>query len=114
MSYFAYFHSIMSYGIIFWGNSCYANKIFKLQKGAVRIITGVGIRDSCRELFKNLKILTLVLQYIYSMVVFIIENLHDYICNYDIRKRNTRQVKNQPTVSLSLYQKGLMNMGIKI
>ena len=48
------------------------------------------------------------------MVVFIIENRHDYICNYDIRKRNTRQVKNQPTVSLSLYQKGLMNMGIKI
>ena len=32
MSYFAYFHLIISYGIIFWGNSGYENKIFRLQK----------------------------------------------------------------------------------
>jgi hypothetical protein len=106
----------MSYGIIFWGNSGYANKIFRLQKRVVRIITGVGNRDSCRELFKNLKILTLVSQYIYSVVIFIIENRSEYICNYNFHKRNTRQVTNlhQPMVSLSLYQKGLINMGIKI
>jgi hypothetical protein len=55
--------------------------IFRLQKRVVRIITGVGNRDSCRELFKNLKILTLVSQYIYSVVIFIIENRNDYICN---------------------------------
>jgi hypothetical protein len=73
MPYFAYFHSIMSYGIIFWGNSSYANKIFKLQKTVMRLITGVGNRDSGRELFKNHKILALVLQYIYSVVIFIIE-----------------------------------------
>jgi hypothetical protein len=45
MTYFAYFHSTMSYGIIFWGNSSYAIKIFKLQK---RIIRGVKNKDSCR------------------------------------------------------------------
>jgi hypothetical protein len=73
MSYFAYFHSIMSYGIIFWGNSIYANRIFKLQKRVIRIITGVGNRDSCRELFKNLKILTLVSQYIYSLVILLLK-----------------------------------------
>ena len=32
MIYFAYFHSIMSYGIIFWGNSTDNDVIFKLQK----------------------------------------------------------------------------------
>jgi len=31
--YFAYIHSIMSYGIIFWGNQPYSEKIFKIQKG---------------------------------------------------------------------------------
>ena len=36
--YFAYFHSILSYGIIFWGNST-GNEIFKLQKRAIRIMT---------------------------------------------------------------------------
>jgi hypothetical protein len=80
----------MSYGIIFWANSSYANKIFKLQKRVIRIITGRRNRDSCRELLKNLKILTLVSQYIFSVVSFIIENHDDYICNYDIHKRNTR------------------------
>jgi hypothetical protein len=44
----SYFHSIISYWILFWGGSSYANKIFKLQKRVIRIITGVRNRDSCR------------------------------------------------------------------
>jgi hypothetical protein len=30
MVYCAYFHSIMTYGIIFWGNSCQSDLIFRL------------------------------------------------------------------------------------
>jgi len=30
--YFSYFHSILSYGIIFWGNSAYSSNIFKIKK----------------------------------------------------------------------------------
>ena len=30
--YFSYFHSVMTYGIIFWGNSSYCSNIFKIQK----------------------------------------------------------------------------------
>jgi hypothetical protein len=30
--YFSYFHSILSYGIIFWGNSAHSSNIFKIQK----------------------------------------------------------------------------------
>jgi hypothetical protein len=45
-------HSLISYGIIFWGNSSYSQHIFLLQKKAVTIITGSRPRDSCRELFK--------------------------------------------------------------
>jgi hypothetical protein len=116
MTYFAYFHSIRSYGIIFWGNLSYANKIFKLQKRVIRLIIGAKNRDSCRGLFKHLKILTLRSQYIFSVVSFIIDNLDDYICNYDVHKRNTRQGSDlhQPSTSLSLYQKNKINMGIKI
>jgi len=39
MVYFSYVHPIMSYGIIFWGNEPYSDKIFKIQKRVVRIIT---------------------------------------------------------------------------
>jgi len=52
--YFAYIHSIMSYGIIFWGNQPHSDKIFKIKKKRViRIITKSRKRDSCREVFKN-------------------------------------------------------------
>jgi hypothetical protein len=47
----------MSYGIMFWGNS--SHHIFKMQKRVIRIIIGYGYRESCGELFKELKILTL-------------------------------------------------------
>jgi hypothetical protein len=38
--YFAYFHSIIKYGIIFWGNSSNSGKIFTLQKKIIRIMVG--------------------------------------------------------------------------
>jgi heterodisulfide reductase subunit A-like polyferredoxin len=34
-----YVHSIMGYGIIFWGESSGVNKVFILQKKVIRIIT---------------------------------------------------------------------------
>jgi hypothetical protein len=61
-----YFHSTMSYAIIFWGNCTDSTKIFKMQKRAIRTITGSKNWDSCRDLFKNLKILPLHSQYIVS------------------------------------------------
>jgi len=67
MVYFAYIHSIMSYGIIFWGNQPYSDKIFKIKKRAIRIITSSRMRDSCRELFKKLEILPLYSQYQYLL-----------------------------------------------
>ena len=38
MTYFSSVHAIISYGIIFWGNSSYSNTIFKLQKRVIRIM----------------------------------------------------------------------------
>jgi hypothetical protein len=35
--YFAYFHSIMKYGIIFWGYSSSSKKIFTLQKKIIKL-----------------------------------------------------------------------------
>jgi hypothetical protein len=40
MVYYAYFHSIMNYELIFGGNSSHSVKIYKIQKNIIRIITG--------------------------------------------------------------------------
>ena len=62
--YFSYVNSIMTYGVIFWGNSSDSYNIFRLQKRAIRIIMNAGNRISCRELLTKLNILPLYLQYI--------------------------------------------------
>jgi hypothetical protein len=58
--YFSYVHSVMTYGIIFWGNSPHSIHIFRLQKRIIRIITNSRSRDSCTELLRNLKIFPLL------------------------------------------------------
>jgi hypothetical protein len=49
--YFTYFHSIMKYGIIFWGNSPNSKMIISLWKRTGRIVVGVKSRNSCQNLF---------------------------------------------------------------
>ena len=48
--YYAYFHSALIYGIIFWGGSPKSNQVFKIQKRAIRIMLRVGMSSSCRQL----------------------------------------------------------------
>ena len=78
MVYYSFFSTVINYGIIFSGNSSYSNSIFKLQKNIIRIIMGVGIRDSCRQIFKILNILPLISQYIFSPPLFVVNNKNQF------------------------------------
>jgi hypothetical protein len=60
MVYYSVVHSVMSYGIIFWGGSTHSKTIFKIQKRIIRIITNSGSRVSCRNLFKKIVYLTIL------------------------------------------------------
>ena len=42
--YHSYFHSLLQYGILFWGNSPTSGDVFKIQKRTIRIITNRTIR----------------------------------------------------------------------
>lgn len=109
LAYYAYFHSIMSYGIIFWGNSSGQAKVFRAQKRAIRIICGVNSRTSCRGLFKELGILTTASQYIYSLMKFVIKNISFFQTNSSVHGINTRNKNNfhKDLKSLTLAQKGV-------
>jgi hypothetical protein len=112
----AYFHSLMNYGIIFWGHSPYSIHIFRLQKKVIRIITSTRNRESCRNMFKNLKILPLQSQYIYSILSFVIGNMDQFTRNFTIHNQKTRQNMDLhlPSSKLTVYQKGTYYMAIKI
>jgi len=116
MIYFSYVHSVLSYGIIFWGNSHPSNCIFKIQKRIIRIITNTVSRDSCRQLFKQLQILSLPSQYIFSLLVFVIKNRGLFQSNSEIHDLNTRFNHNLhlPFTNLTLVQKGVLYSESKI
>jgi hypothetical protein len=63
MVYYSYFHSIMTNGLIFWGNFYYSNIIFRLQKISIRTIVRIRDRNLCRKHFRKLKVSPLQSQY---------------------------------------------------
>jgi len=105
--YFSYFHSILSNGIIFWGNSEYSSNIFKIQKGIIRIIVNARNKDSCHQFFKNLKILPLKSQYIFFLLLFFARNRDLYESNSEIHNINTRFSSDlkTATANLTTFQK---------
>uniref|UniRef100_A0A1B6MPH0 Reverse transcriptase domain-containing protein n=1 Tax=Graphocephala atropunctata TaxID=36148 RepID=A0A1B6MPH0_9HEMI len=67
VAYFALFESHLRYGIVAWGGTSNANLEWVLiqQKRAIRCLVGLHYQESCRESFKQLKILTVVSLYIF-------------------------------------------------
>ena len=114
--YYSYFNVILTYGLPFWGNSPHSIKIFRMQKTIIRIIAGYKKRVSCRSLFKRLEILPLTSQYILLLMLFVVKNKHYFILNSENHTKSTRQLINfyHPLTNLTVYQKGVHYMGIKI
>ena len=113
--YYSYFHSIMSYGVIFWGHSSLGIKVYRLQKRIIRIMTGSGNKDSCRKLFTSMEILPLPSQYIFLLLWFVIKYKDLFTTSDKFHNLCTRRHHNfhQPSVNLKKYQTGVYYMGIK-
>ncbi|XP_063625657.1 uncharacterized protein LOC134797365 [Cydia splendana] len=77
-AYFGYFHSVLIQGIDLWATSATWERLFKLQKRALRIIDRKPLDHPAKEIFKNHKILTLPSIYILTACDYIRENLHNY------------------------------------
>jgi hypothetical protein len=111
MVYFAYVHSV----IIFGGNELHSEKIFKLQKRVIRVITHSRMTDSCRELFKRLEMLPSYSQYIFSLSMFTVKNKHLFTTNNQIHSVHTRfkTILHPRIANLTKFQKGVYYSAIK-
>jgi len=108
MLYFLYVHSIISYGIIFWGNTPNSIKTFRMQKKVLRIINKSKKMDSYRELFKSMEILPLYSPYLFSLLMYVVNNKHLFTKTLEFHNHGTRSAINfhLPTTNLTKYQKG--------
>lgn len=117
--YFACVHSILSYGILCWGNSTGVKSILVAQKRIVRCMLRLPFQESCRQHFKTLGILTVSCIYILEAVCYVKKNSADLrkcgdINNYSTRNKNDiyippyriEQINKGPFISsIRLYQK---------
>jgi hypothetical protein len=112
---YSYFHSILTYGIIVWGNTRHSNVIFRIENKIVRTMVGIRNRDSCREYFKRLNILPLQYQYLLSLLLFVAENTDYFRLNSEIHGFNTKNKSNLhlPPSKLTVFQRGPYYSGIK-
>nr|CAH7713658.1 unnamed protein product [Callosobruchus chinensis] len=110
--YYALFHSKMQYGLNIWGASSEATRVFKMQKKAIRIIMGLGFRDSCRSSFSELQIMPLPSVYMYVSLLEVRKNLANLTLQSDLHTIGTRNshLLRLPRYRLSKSQKNSLNL----
>lgn len=94
ITYHALFQSKISYAIHAWGHAPSMKRVFGLQRKAVRIINKLGYRDDCTQAYFELKILTVPSIYILQCLMFVKENLQNYITHEEIHSHDTRHKAN--------------------
>ena len=98
------------------GYSSHSEEIFKTRRRIIRIIMDSSRSASCWHLFKELNILPIQSQYMFSIHVFVIKNKDQFLFISQVHKINTRQTSNLylPAAHLAIYQKCVYCSGIKI
>lgn len=114
--YYAHIHSLLSYGVLFWGSSHHAKRIFIIQKRAVRIIAGLSRRQSCRPHFNNLGILTLPSVLIMNAAIFVRSHPDQFPLNRTTHAYSTRTNSDIfiPSFNHSFYKHSPVHLCSKI
>jgi hypothetical protein len=114
--YFGHFQSLVNHGIIFGGNTSSMHKVFLTQKKILKTMLGISSRSCCRKWLKELGLLPIPSLYIYSLMFFVVDNMHYFQSNSAVHGINTRY-KNQlhiPSVRLSAVQRRTTYSAVKI
>ena len=118
-AYYAQVHSLLKYGIMFWGRSVECTRIFKLQKYCIRAIFKLGHLESCRDHFKNNNILTVNAIYVLECALFVKMNYEQLFERYEAKhNHSTRAVTDglliPPSTHLTKVQKTMLYQCIKV
>lgn len=88
--YYSLVGSVIDYAIIVWGDCAEKERVFRLQRRIIRIISNIQYRDDCRDSFRSLKILTLPCLYIFRCLLHAKRTADTLLLQRDIHEHNTR------------------------
>lgn len=117
VTYYAYAHAWLTYGVILWGNSTDSPTLFTLQKKLIRILVNIKQTDSCKPHFKEQKILTLPCLYIFEICKFVRKYPEFFTKRGDVQTEIILRHKNRlviPTSRLKMHSSSAYVMSIKI
>jgi hypothetical protein len=88
----------------------------ELKERIIRIMSGLRVRDSCRQAFRDWGILPLQSQYIFPLLIFVAKNRGSFQTSLQIHGLNTRRNFNFycPQTNLTVHQRGPYCFGIKL
>ena len=126
MFYMSLAFSHNNYCILVWGcaEQVHIEKLFKLQKKAIRIITNSYYLEHTAPLFKSLRLLNVYKVYELNCISFIFKCLN---CNYlpdlktrihrnsdyhEYNTRNRNMFRNSEVIRLRICQRSFLNVGI--
>ncbi|KAG8301578.1 hypothetical protein J6590_108637 [Homalodisca vitripennis] len=115
-AYFALFESQMRYGLTVWGFSSLRNlhRVLLLQKKAIRIMAELGFRDSCRGMFKRLKLQTVANLYIGEVITYAVnKGLVQFLDTHPYNTRNRANYR-LPAHHLTAYEKKPSYIGARL
>jgi hypothetical protein len=91
-------------------------RILRIQKWVIRSMVGVSGRTSCRQLFKEMNILTLVSLYIMEVICYIRKH-HQFVdLNSNVHAHITwrKMDIHIQSYNTDLYKRSVINMGTKL
>ena len=94
LAYYGLFHGIMSYGILLWGHSTMMQKVFGVQRRAIRVLCGLNYREECRGHFVEMGIMTAPSLYILECLKYIRSEAAEPATHADFHSYNTRHREN--------------------
>ena len=89
-------------------------KVLLTQKKMLKTMLGISSKSSCRKSLKKLAILPIPKLYIYSLMLFVVDNMHYFQTNACIHEINTRNYNQLCRLPVRLLQRGATYSIIKI
>ena len=127
--YNSYIHSRFTYCLPIWGRSAslHLDKLWKIQKRALRIINDVPYDAPSKNLFTKSKVLNIREMYCYEICIFIFNILHDDTKNvpvvlnlakpnenYFLRSTSKKFLLEVPFPRKDIYKKSIAYSGVKV